>query len=671
MEPKQFRYRLAALGGLFVLFLLWFIATMFDAQILHGDDYLNQSISTNASVETVEASRGILTDRNGKVLISNRAIYTLEFDASLVPDDSLNDAISRLLTLLDSRGVAHGDLLPISETAPFSYDFTPAQGRKLIKYLTNEKWINPTLITEENFPTALPAPALFARLRSEYGVDSALSDEQARALVGLRYSLAISKMDGYAAFTCASDVDVPLISLIKDGNYEGVKVGTASERVYETDAAAHILGRVGAIQNWDDYKDKGYAMNDLVGLDGAEYAFEEYLRGKNGKRVVSTNAEGKVTSEFYSVEPQPGGTVALTLDIDFQQSVEDILARTVAALTEEDGTARGAAAAVVQVGTGEVLALASYPTYSLKTFNQDYNSLLEDPLTPMLNRATRGTYPPGSTIKPLTAVAALESGVTSTTERIFDTGKWYYPGYAASYTWCSNHAGHGYQNVTAAITNSCNYYFAEMGYRLGMEHLNRYFTAFGLGEHTGIEIGDRAGSLPTQEEGHDLAPWAAYGQANQLYTPLQLANYIATLVDGGTRYNAHLLKDVRKYDSPTLLHVYDEPPAEIISIEPKNLSAIMRGMLDLTTKGSVSRYFTDCVVSAGAKTGTAQTGTSKSNSVFVCFAPYDNPQIALALVVEKGGTGGSLATTAVEIINAYFSSASVSAGTTGENSLLK
>lgn len=671
MEPKQFRYRLIALGGLFAVFLLWFIATMFRAQIVLGDDYRAQSVRTNASVETVDASRGIITDRNGKVLISNRAIYTLEFDPSLVSAESLNDAIVRLLALLEQQGVAHRDLLPISQTAPFSYDSTPAQGRKLIKYLSGEKWISPTLVTEENYPTTLPAPTLFARLRSEYSVDPAWSDAQARALVGMRYSLAVTKLDGYATFTCASDVDVALISLIKDGGYEGVKVGTASERVYETDAAAHVLGRVGAIQNWDDYKDKGYAMNDLVGLDGVEYAFESYLRGKSGKRVVTTNAEGKLTAEFYSVEPQPGGTVALTLDIDFQQSVEDILDHTVSALTAEDGVARGAAAAVVQVGTGEVLALASNPTYSLKTFYEDYTSLTEDPLTPMLNRATNGTYPPGSTIKPLTAVAALESGVTTPSERIFDTGKWYYPGYAASYTWCSNHAGHGYQNVTAAITNSCNYYFAEMGYRLGMEQLNRYFTAFGLGERTGIEIGERTGSLPTQEQGHDLAPWAAYGQANQLYTPLQLANYIATLVGGGTRYNAHLLKSVRKYDSPTLIYLYDEPPAETISIDPANLAAVMRGMLDLTTKGSVSPYFKDCVVSAGAKTGTAQTGTSKSNSVFVCFAPYDNPQIALALVVEKGGTGGSLATTAVEIVNAYFSSATVTTGISGENTLLK
>ena len=671
MEPKQFRYRLIALGGLFAVFLLWFIATMFRAQIVLGDDYRAQSVRTNASVETVDASRGIITDRNGKVLISNRAIYTLEFDPSLVSAESLNDAIVRLLALLEQQGVAHRDLLPISQTAPFSYDSTPAQGRKLIKYLSGEKWISPTLVTEENYPTTLPAPTLFARLRSEYGIDPAWSDAQARALVGMRYSLAVTKLDGYATFTCASDVDVALISLIKDGGYEGVKVGTASERVYETDAAAHVLGRVGAIQNWDDYKDKGYAMNDLVGLDGVEYAFESYLRGKSGKRVVTTNAEGKLTAEFYSVEPQPGGTVALTLDIDFQQSVEDILDHTVSALTAEDGVARGAAAAVVQVGTGEVLALASNPTYSLKTFYEDYTSLTEDPLTPMLNRATNGTYPPGSTIKPLTAVAALESGVTTPSERIFDTGKWYYPGYAASYTWCSNHAGHGYQNVTAAITNSCNYYFAEMGYRLGMEQLNRYFTAFGLGERTGIEIGERTGSLPTQEQGHDLAPWAAYGQANQLYTPLQLANYIATLVGGGTRYNAHLLKSVRKYDSPTLIYLYDEPPAETISIDPANLAAVMRGMLDLTTKGSVSPYFKDCVVSAGAKTGTAQTGTSKSNSVFVCFAPYDNPQIALALVVEKGGTGGSLATTAVEIVNAYFSSATVTTGISGENTLLK
>ena len=674
MEQKPFHRRLLAICGLFAVCMAVFVASMFSAQIVHGEEYLAQSVRTNTRTETVEASRGMITDRNGKVLVSNRPIYTLDFDASLLDSEELNDAIVRLFALLDENGVAYSDDLPLSRTTPFSYDGTPSDFSALADYLVSKKWIDAGAVDQNGVPTDFSALALFLALRTEFDVPDTLDAVQARALIGLRYSLAVAKLSGYSSCTVVSDIDVSLISLLKDGDFAGVTIGTSSQRVYETDAAAHILGRVDKIykEDWAEYKEKGYAYNDLIGRDGVEAAFEDYLRGTDGKRLVTLNDSGKVIDELYSVEPQPGGTVALTIDIDFQEQVESILAETTSAMTKADGIGRGAAAAVVQVGTGDVLALASYPTFSLSSFREDYTDLSLDPLTPMWNRATQGTYAPGSTIKPLTAVASLESGVTTTTERIFDSGKWVYPGYSASYTYCWNRAGHGSLNVSGAITNSCNYFFAEMGYRLGMDRLNSYFSAFGLGEHTGIEIGDAAGTLPSQEAGTNLAPWAAYGQANQLYTPLQLANYIATLAGGGERYEAHLLKDVRRYDSADLIAVYNEPPVETLSIDGKNLTAVLSGMRALVTSGSISGYFKRCIVDAAAKTGTAQTGDVKNdNGVFVCYAPYDDPQIAVAIVIEKGGTGAALASSAVDILNAYFSSADEGSPILGENALVK
>lgn len=674
MEQKSFFYRLLALGGLFAVCLAVFVAAMFSGQIVHGEEYLAQSVRTNTRPEAVEASRGIITDRNGKVLVSNRPIYTLEFDASLVPEEELNDAIARLFALLDAQGVPYADDLPLSRTAPYGYEGDRSDFAVLEKFLVAQKWIEAGAVNADGTPKDYTATALFLALHKEFDIPDTVSASHARAMIGVRYSLAVAQLAGYTTCTVASDIDASLISLLKDGGFAGVQIGASSARVYETDYAAHILGRVTKIpaERWDEYKERGYAMNDLVGRDGVEAAFEEYLRGTDGKRLVTLNDSGKVIDELYTVEPQPGGTVALTIDIAFQQQVEDILAETCGNMTKSDQLDHPAAAAVIQVGTGDVLALASYPTFSLSTFSEDFAQMNTDPLRPMWNRATRGTYAPGSTIKPLTAVASLESGVTNIYEHIYDTGKWVYPGYSASYTYCWNRGGHGSLNVTGAITNSCNYFFAEMGYRLGMDRLNSYFSAFGLGEHTGIEIGDEAGTLPSQEEGINLAPWAAYGQANQLYTPLQLASYIATLSGGGARYTPHLLKDVREYDNAEVIAVYNEPPAETVPISDENLSAVLAGMRGLVTDGSLAYYFKDCIVDAAAKTGTAQTSDVKNdNGVFVCFAPYDDPQIAVALVIEKGQKGAALASSAVQILNAWFSSADEGSAVIGENTLLK
>ena len=250
-----------------------------------------------------------------------------------------------------------------------------------------------------------------------------------------------------------------------------------------------------------------------------------------------------------------------------------------------------------------------------------------------------------------------------------DTGKWVYPGDSNSYAFCWNRSGHGKVSVTEAIRVSCNYYFAEMGYRMGMDTFVDYLTAFGLGQSTGIEIGERTGLLPSNNVGENQAPWAAFGQANQLYTPLQLANYIATLVSGGKHCDAHLLKAVKSYDNAEVIAVGNTTAANTISISDSTLQAIKEGMHDLTTS-TLAGYFNNCVVDAGAKTGTAQVFSNQTNNgVFVCFAPYEETEIAVAIVFEKGGRGGALASTAVEILNAYFSEEEIGVTVLGENQL--
>lgn len=673
-NPHPAKRRVIALLVFFGAFLLLFAAVLYDAQILHGGENRAKSISSNAASETVTASRGIITDRNGKVLVSNRLAYTLVFDRSGFDDDAaLNAAILRLVQLCEKTGTGWNDTLPIGRVGNF-LRYSNARSETFDKF-----------IEKNELTSGASGRQLLSELRELYHVDESLSEREARLIVGVRYEL--HSRDSY---TFAEDVSTEVLSLITDGRYEGVTIRTASARVYNTALAAHILGTIGPIwqEEWSSnedtgyvgYADKGYSMNDLVGKDGVEKAFESYLRGTDGRRLITTDETGKITGELYTREPQPGGTVALTLDIDLQADVEAALAETISGMIDKDSNERGGAAAVVSVGTGEVLALASYPTYDLSTFNEDYDELVNDQRLPMFNRATQGIYAPGSTFKMVTAVAALESGIITPSSIIQDRGIYTYYKDPQPMCWIYSQTGstHGRINVSQAITDSCNYFFYEVGRLTGIRTLDSYASQFGLGQSTGIEIGDSSGVLASPEwaESHDQE-WtdgqtitAAIGQSYNLFTPLQLANYVATLVGGGDHYQAHLLKNVKAYDNSRLLYMYDDEPMNTVEISDSTLSAVTKGMHELTVSGSVAYAFENCVVSAGAKTGSAQVGTDIANGVFVAYAPYEKPEIAVAIVIEKGGSGAALANTAVEIINSWFSRAQDGTAV-GENTLLK
>ena len=729
MDRKEMQNtRLYLLALFLVLALTAYLFVLYDVQVIHHDDYAAQAVRSIVRAEKVEASRGIITDRNGKPLVSNRSTYDLTFDAALLsPDEDSNEAILRLVRLCQEEGVAWSDNLPVSRRAPYNYTVDQMDGQQKKLFLTylkslkpcaealsqyllrhpdavstpepepeeGEEPVDPETLTpdqraerllERLAPADLTAellveagitPAkLMDLMRGELNIPENYTMTQARMVLGVQYELSVRKLDNYEAYVLAEDIDTPFISLLSDGNYAGAKVTLSSVREYETTYAAHILGYVGKIGIEDDYpslKKKGYDYDDLIGKEGAELAFEDYLKGKDGRRMVATNDEGKVTGEFYSTEPEPGNIVELTIDLDFQAQVEDALAETVTRLNADGDEKRGAGAAVIRVGTGEVLALASYPSYDLATFRQEgnYAVVSNDPRTPLYNRAAMNGYPPGSTLKPFTAMAALLDGKVSLTEKINDTGIWRYPGDEInSYSKCWKSSGHGKQNVTQAITNSCNYFFSEMGFRLTMEGLRKYLVQFGLGEKTGIEIPETAGLLPENPRGQNQAPWAAYGQGTQLYSPLQLANYVATLVSGGKHCQAHLLKAAKSYDHSEVVAAGNTEPLNTVDISDENLRAVKEGMKGLV-EGTLSPYFRSCIVSAGAKTGTSQVrADTKNHGVFICFAPYDDPEIAVAIAIERADAGAALASTAVNILNAYFTPSEDGSTVTGENQLL-
>lgn len=674
-NPHPSRRRVYVLLGFFCAFLVLFFAVLYDAQVVHGSENRARSITSNTASETVTASRGIITDRNGKVLVSNRLAYTLVVDKSSFGKDeaALNDAIWQLIQLCQEQGVTWNDTLPMT-TGSSPQLTSKSLTESFREYLDDNK-----------LPTDGGSAEVLAAMRKLYKVDDSYTDAQARLIVGVRYEL-----DGRSSYTFAEDVSTELLGRITDGKYRGVTIKTAAARVYNTKLAAHILGTVGAIwqEEWRSdestgyvgYADKGYNMNDLVGKDGVEKAFEEYLHGKDGKRLITTDENGKIPGELYTREPQPGGTVALTIDIDLQQVVEDTLASTIQGMIDKDSNERGGAAAVIQVGTGEVLAMASYPTYDLETFNQDYDELVKDERLPMFNRATQGVYAPGSTFKLCTSVAALEEGIITPSTIIEDKGiyTYYVDPQPMCWIWRQAHTTHGRINVSQAIVDSCNYFYYEVGRLTGIKKLDEYATAFGLGQSTGIEIGDVSGVLASPEwaEAHDRE-WtdgqtitAAIGQSYNLFTPLQLANYVATLVSGGEHYEAHLLKNVKSYDNSRVIDVYGKGPLNDLNISDSTMAAVTKGMHDLTYD-SLRSAFSRCVVEAGAKTGSAQVGTDIANGTFVAYAPYDDPEIAIAIVVEKGGSGSLLANAAVDIINAWFTRDGTGATAAGEDTLMR
>ena len=727
MDRKEMQNtRLYLLAFLLVLALAAYLFVLYDAQVIHYDEYAAQAIRSIVRTEKVEASRGIITDRNGKPLVSNRSTYDLTFDAALLsPEDDSNEAILRLVQLCQEEGVAWSDNLPISRYVPYRYTVDQLDSQQKRRFLTYVKSLRPcgdalaqyllrhpeavstpepepeegaevpeTLTPEERanrllerlVPGDLTAellveagitPAkLMDLMRGELNIPEDYTLSQARMVLGVQYELSVRKLDNYEAYVLAEDIGTPFISLLSDGNYAGAKVTLSSVREYETTYAAHILGYVGKIgspEEFDRMKEKGYEYDDLVGKEGAELAFDDYLKGQDGWRMVATNNEGKVTGEYYSTEPEPGNIVELTIDLDFQAQVEGFLEETVTRLNADGDEKRGAGAAVVRVGTGEVLSLASYPSFDLSTFRQgeNYAAVSSDPQAPLFNRAAVGSYPPGSTLKPFTAMAALLEEKVTLKEKIRDTGIWRYPGDEAnSYAKCWKTSGHGNLNVSGAITNSCNYFFAELGFRMGMDTLRERLLQFGLGEKTGIEIPETAGLLPENPQGQNQAPWAAFGQSSQLYSPLQLANYIATLVSGGKHCQAHLLKAAKTYDNSAVVAMGNTEPLNTIDISDENLRAVKEGMKGLV-EGTLSPYFRNCVVSAGAKTGTSQVrADTKNHGVFVCFAPYDDPEIAVAIAIERADAGAALASTAVNILNAYFTPDEDSSTVTGENQLL-
>lgn len=725
MEGKQFNIRTLIISILLALLLIGFVMVLYNLQIVKGDEYRAASTVKIANTVTVEAARGEILDRYGRSLVGNRATYEITLNSSLMGAEAERNAnLMELITICRENGLEWTDTLPISKNAPFTYTdenallYTNSEGKVKFSYLGSllnalplgdkilpNRWDSDDLAAASSVADLGEGPTaeeVIDGLRQYFLIDESLSDTDARALIGVLYELNLRSQNvKQTEYIFAQDVDIDVISAVKERNLTGVNISATTVRQYNTTSAAHLLGRVGSIQsaNWETYKAKGYNMNDKVGIDGMEAAFEDYLRGKSGTLIQEMNTSGKVVSESWMVddetgeamEPEPGNHVMTTLDLRLQEKVEEVLANTIESLAD---TKEKGAIIVQSVNDGGILAMASYPTYDLSTVyssTEAYQAALNDPRKPFVNRATSEIYYPGSTFKPLVAIAALEEGLVTPTEEIQDTGalqlpeEEHYP-YGDYHPQCwiyrQYRGTHGWENMADALRDSCNIYFYTLGHRLGIDKIDEYAATFGLGQKTGLELSEAEGYVAGPETSAMLGQeWyggnllsAAIGQDNTKITMLQLSNYIATLVNGGNRYQTHLLKTVKSSDFSETVYEYEAQPVETLDLDPAYVEAVKKGMWEVANdeESTVDQYLSNLAVEVGAKTGSAQVSADENaNAVFVLFAPYDDPEIVISMVVEGGASGANLASAAGEIVNYYFGSEHTMESIGTENTLIR
>lgn len=694
--------RVAGLVILILLLLTVYLVALYKLQIIEGEANYNRSSELTNTERVVTAARGNIYDRYGRTLVSNEETYNLKIDTDkLFANDDPNSVILELVHMVQGYGDEYTDDLPITMTPPFEYDpdMTAIQRTMLDAYYVRQE-IDPNSTAVE----------LMSYMRTRYNIDNSYSAEEMRIIAGVRYSINVRYAIPTADYIFVEDASMKLISSIMENKLVGIEVERAYSRKYGTEYAAHILGYTGLMtqEEYEKYSLLNYSTDAMVGKDGVEYAFENYLHGKDGKVIETRNSAGTVLATVYEEEPEPGNHVYLTIDSVLQEQTERILANGVSILKQNiaqkraEGTARGdynvdlkdeitgAAAVVVNVKTGEPLAMASWPTYNVATILEDYQELLEAENAPLFNRTLMGTYAPGSTFKPCTAIAALTMGIVNTEDKIKCEGvytRYAAEGYAPEcWIWNStkDHLTHPEENVTTAIRDSCNYYFYSIGNYLGVDDLGKFAANFGLGEYSGIELVEAKGNMSNQANHMDYAgtEWrigdtlqAAIGQSDSVFTPIQMAEYCATVANSGTRYSASILKSIRNYDYSEKL--YDREPTVMSTVESAeyNWAAVHEGMWqvlnDYINEKNVN-VWVDCQWRVAGKTGTAQKGEGIQNDgIFMCYAPYKDPEVAIFVVVERGGAGADVQFIARHIMDAYITIMGYSDTSETEMTLLK
>ena len=672
--------RLMVISIIFFIVCAVFVVRLLYLQIVDNEQFEDIANSKNYKTAVLSAQRGEIYDRNGEKLVSNKVSFNVEINRTTLASGASYEVLSSLIDILAEQSVEIPDNCPVTKNSPYALDsdyiFDNSKSREFEKFLKLNE-IDKSKLTGTDF---------YNYLVKKYGIPEDVSQtEKGRKIASIRYDMEVNDFSVSNPYVLLEDVSEKIKTLIAENKHSlhGIEISKSYSRTYNKNSLlCHILGRTTPIyaEEAQEYiNEKGYSYNAIIGRDGIEKVFEDYLRGIDGSINYEINENNDIVGYNVLTEPKEGYSVRLTIDSELQKIVEDAIDEQIKLAvkqapleggyhTGEDCLAGGAA--VVSVNTGELLALASRPGYDLNNFSSAFNSLNLDPAKPFVNRATQGIYPPGSTFKILTAAAALDSGTISADTYIYDKGE--YEKYAPTYTprcwvYLRNGTTHGYVNVLDALKVSCNYYFYSVADKMGIDTIVKYAKDFGLGSKTGVEIYEEKGILASPEfkesNGYVWNPGdtlqMAIGQSDNAFTPIQLALYMSTVVNGGNRYKATLLKSVDEFytgksvqtNSPQILNKTN------LSDETVNiLKSAMRSVVD-DEGGTAKNVFAgkSYARDIGGKTGTAQVSNGSDTVLFVGFAPYDNPEIAVAVVIENGYKSSRAASVAAEVFDYYFS----------------
>ena len=672
IREKNDRIRFNIITILVYIIGIILLGQLFNLQIVHGEEYRQTSNIRLTRESILEADRGNIRDSSGTIIAGVESQYALVLYKTKATDEVLNNTILKIINLLSTNGDSYVDNFLINVN-PYSFKLQEESSQKAWKKANN---------IDEN----ATAEEAFNYFKDKYNITTD-NIEDARKIMAIRYEISYNGYSSTKSIEISDNISRTSLLQIKEQNsdFPGVEIIEKSVRTYPLGSTtSHIIGRIGQIESSElEGNEDLYDQNDIIGKAGIEYVFEKYLKGTDGIKQIDMDVNGAITDEYVAEEAVAGADVILTIDSKLQAVTEQALKNNVEKLASkaDPGTtpADAGAAVVLNVKTGEVLAMASYPDYDPSAFingidTDTWNYYINNDTKPLENKAISAMYSPGSTFKMATALAGLETGAITTTERINDTG--IYRKYNSSWR-CWQSGGHGRLNVSQAIQHSCNYFFYEVGDRVGIDNLAKYASYLGLGKKTGIElVGEISGVLAsTQIAEQENRVWnpgetisAAIGQSYNTFTPLQMAKYVAMLANGGKNIDVTIVKSIVNADgSEVPRNEYEsyvnerlgltEDTTEDLQINQDNLNAILEGMRGVTSESGGTAYstFKNFDIEVGGKTGSAQTGVEgKTNAWFVGFAPFDDPEIAIVVFVRNGQHGGDTAEVARDIIAQYF-----------------
>ena len=649
------------------VFFALFTARLVDWQLVRGDEYKRLASRSTALAVTTDAVRGEILDKDGNGLVVNNPKYQIVIDRLYINENDLDDIILRLISLVEKSGGSRTDVSPI--------DFINA------KYIFKDgaEDEKKRLFSDEVLGGEFSAEECAEKLRERYRLSENYSPQELINLESVRLNMEFEDFSASKPYIFSDGIGRSTVDVVSENTQgiSGVAVRTVFERsAVKPELAPHILGALGALTEEEldrlEKDGKEYALSDKIGKFGIELALEDELKGIGGKKLIKRNSDGAVVDTVETIDSKPGNTVFLTLDSKLQAVAAESLAENVEAAKQSGIAGRAqtgaenlgedcetGAAVMLSVKDFSVLAAASYPSYDLNRYSEYgdyYVELSEDKASPMFNRAFSGSFACGSLFKPCVACAALEEKIITLHTEIFCKQNYDY--YPTNIVRCMHY--HGEMNVTEAIEQSCNYFFAETGRRLGIEPMYLYAEKFGLGEYTGLEVEESRGTLA----GRDSDEWqagntvqAAIGQSDNAFTPVQLATYAATLANNGVRLKTHIVQKVTDYERKNVVSDYASPEkVDECPVSPENMAVVQNAMLEVATgaNGTASGVFGDYKVRIAAKTGTAENSGS-DHTTFMCYAPYENPEVAIAVVIEHGASGRYSMAVAKDLLDAYFS----------------